>query len=163
MDIEKIAQSFDFGSRVLSAGESKIGHINSTFIVECENGRYVVQRINKSVFKEPAKMMANVVGVTDHIRQRLAAAGGDTANGTLQFLRSRDRYYYIDDEGEYWRAYRFVDGDCHKSCDSPALFSRVGAAFGNFQNVFTLLESHRLVLSITVFRNRSWATANGSP
>ncbi len=134
MDPRKIAESFDFGSRIVSLDEWRVGHINSTFFVECENGRYVVQRINGKIFKEPEKMMANVVGITDHIRAKLAACGGDAVNGTLQYIQCGDRYYYEDGEGGYWRSYRFVEGICLQYCDEPALFCEVGAAFGNFQN-----------------------------
>ena len=133
MDTRKIAESFDFQSRIISFDECKAGHINNTFFVECEDGRYMVQRINKRIFKEPEQIMKNVIGVTDHIRAKLAAVGGDTKNGTLQFVKSGESYCYVDDEGEYWRAYRFVDGKCYESCDSAELFSRVGAAFGEFQ------------------------------
>ncbi|MBQ9801744.1 MAG: aminoglycoside phosphotransferase family protein [Clostridia bacterium] len=134
MDTKKIVSAFAFSSRVTSIDECKIGHINSTFFVNCEDGRYVVQKINKGIFKNPAEIMANVTGVTDHIRAKLAAVGGDTKNGTLQFVKSGDRYYHIDEEGEYWRAYRFVDGNCYQTCDTTELFCRVGAAFGEFQN-----------------------------
>ncbi len=134
MHTQKIVSAFDFATEVKSIDECKIGHINSTFFVECADGRYVVQKINKSIFKNPAEIMANVVGVTDHIRGKLAQSSGDVQNGTLQFVKSGDRYYHIDEDGEYWRAYRFVDGNCYQNCDTCELFKRVGAAFGNFQN-----------------------------
>ena len=134
MDTRRIAESFDFESGIVSIEECKAGHINNTFFVECEDGRYMIQRINKKIFKNPEQVMANVVGVTDHIRAKLAAVGGDVKNGTLQFLKSGERYLYVDDEGSCWRAYRFVEGNCYESCDSPELFGRVGAAFGAFQH-----------------------------
>ena len=153
MDTKKIAASFAFASEILSLDECKIGHINSTFFVECADGRYVVQRINRSVFKEPPKIMANVVGVTDHIRAKLAAAGGDTRNGTLQFVKSGDCYYHIDEAGEYWRAYRFVDGNCYQHCDSAELFCRVGAAFGGFQNQLADFDAATLYEVLPDFHN----------
>ncbi len=135
MDTKKIVSAFDFPSKNnISIDECKIGHINSTFFVNCTDNRYVVQRINKSIFKRPEEVIANMVGVTNHIRQKLALSGGDVTNGTLQFVKSGDLYYHIDEDGEYWRAYRFVDGNCYESCDTCELFERVGAAFGNFQN-----------------------------
>ena len=133
MDTRKIAGSFDFESGIVSIEECKVGHINNTFFVECEDGRYMVQRINKRIFKDPERIMANVVGVTEHIRAKLAASGGDTKYGTMQFVKSGSRYFYVDDEGEYWRAYRYIVGNCYDSCDTPELFYHAGVAFGEFQ------------------------------
>lgn len=153
MDTKKIASAFHFGVPLFSVEECKIGHINSTFFVNCADGRYVVQKINKGVFKSPRHLMANVVGVTDHIRAKLKACGGDVKNGTLQFVKSGDHYYHIDENGEYWRAYRFVEGNCYQSCDSPAVFARVGAAFGTFQNQLADFDTATLYETIPDFHN----------
>lgn len=97
--------------------------------------------------------MANLVGVTDHIRAKLAADGGDVQNGALQFVKSGEHYYHIDDNGEYWRAYRFIDGICYESCDTPSLFTRVGTAFGNFQNHLSDYDISTLYEAIPDFHN----------
>lgn len=153
MDATPIAAAFDFGDEIRSIAECKIGHINSTFFVNCTKGRYVLQRINKSIFRDPPKMMENLVGVTDHIRQKLALSGGDVENGAMQFVKSGDRYYHVDDKGNYWRAYRFVDGICYQSCDTSELFSRVGAAFGTFQNQLADYPAHTLHEAIPDFHD----------
>ena len=46
------------------------GHINDTFLVVCETGegrrkRYILQRMNRSIFKMPQQLMENVVNVTE--------------------------------------------------------------------------------------------------
>ena len=153
MDAKKIVEAFDFESEIISINERKSGHINSTFFVNCEDGRYVVQRINRRIFKMPEEIMANLVGVTDHIRKKLLASGGDTKNGTLQFVKSGKNYYFVDDEGEYWRAYRFIDGDCHERCDSPALFEHAGTAFGKFQQQLADYDPTTLFEAIPDFHN----------
>ncbi len=153
MDAKKIAEAFDFESKIISLSERKSGHINSTFFVNCEDGRYVVQRINKQIFKKPDEIMANTVGVTDHIRKKLLASGGDAKNGTLQFVKSGKNYYYVDDEGEYWRAYRFIDGDCREHCDSADLFEHAGAAFGEFQQQLADYDPTTLFEAIPDFHN----------
>ncbi|MBR2010691.1 MAG: aminoglycoside phosphotransferase family protein [Clostridia bacterium] len=150
---KKIVSAFDFSSPALSISECKIGHINSTYFVDCAHDRYVIQKIKKEVFKDPPAIMANLVGVTDHIRAKLAADGGDVQNGALQFVKSGEHYYHIDDNGEYWRAYRFIDGICYESCDTPALFTRVGTAFGNFQNQLSDYDISTLYEAIPNFHN----------
>ena len=153
MNATQIAAAFDFGKKISAVTECKFGHINSTFFVDCKGDRFVLQRINKSVFRDPPKLMENLVGVTDHIRRKLALSGGDVQNGTMQFVKSGDRFYCVDDEGEYWRAYRFVDGNCYQSCDTCDLFARAGAAFGNFQNQLADYPTETLHETIPDFHN----------
>jgi len=153
MNIEKIVAAFDFGAPVTAIRECRIGHINSTFFADCANGRFVVQRINRGIFKRPEEIMSNVVGVTTHIRKKLIAEGKDPDTGTLTFVKSGERYFHIDEEGEYWRAYRFVDGDCFNACDSAALFSRVGSAFGRFQRQLADYDAATLYEVIPDFHN----------
>ncbi len=154
MEINKIITHFCFGSDIVDITENKIGHINNTYIVQTECGtRFVLQRINKNVFKKPEEVMQNIVLVTDHIRHGLAENGGDAKNGTLQFLMSGEHYYHIDENGDYWRAYRFVEGDCYQSCNSLELFERVGEAFGKFQSQLADFDASVLKETIVNFHN----------
>ena len=52
------------------------GHINNTFLVEC-NPRVILQRINTSIFKKPAEVMENIMAVTAYLREKIAEKGGD--------------------------------------------------------------------------------------
>lgn len=45
------------------------GHINDTFLVVAER-RYIMQRMNTSIFKDPHGLMQNILGVTEHIRKK---------------------------------------------------------------------------------------------
>ena len=54
MQIENIAQSFQIDGRPISCKEFGSGHINYTVKVLTDTGcEYVLQRINKYVFKDP--------------------------------------------------------------------------------------------------------------
>ena len=150
---QKIARAFHFPSAALSIRECKAGHINSTFFVECEGGRYVVQRINKRIFNKPHEMMQNVILITNHIRSRVLAAGKDATDCTLEFVRCNDGYVYTDDCGECWRAYRFVNGISYSTCTSPALFEQAGIAFGEFQNLLADCDASALCEVIPDFHN----------
>ena len=153
MELARIAAAFDFDGAVRHIGECTFGHINGTYFVDTDKERYVLQRINKNVFKKPWEIMENVVGVTDHIRKKLAASGGDVKNGALQFVRAGARYYHLDEAGDYWRAYRFIAGDCYQQCDSADLFCRVGRAFGHFQNQLADYDAATLYEVIPDFHN----------
>ncbi len=45
--------------------------------------RYVIQRINTGVFKDPRAVMENIFGVTEYLRRKILARGGDADRETL--------------------------------------------------------------------------------
>ncbi len=155
MNAEKIAAAFDFGTPVFHVEECRIGHINSTFFVNTPKGKFVVQRINTNIFKNPAAVLHNAVGVTEHIRRKLQAAGVDSADRALQFapVKNGEGYIYIDEDKGNWRAYRYVEGNNYQSCDSPALFRRVGFAFGSFQRQLSDYDASSLLEVIPQFHD----------
>ena len=153
MDTKKIASAFDFGSPVLRVDECFLGHVNTTFFVDCADDRYVVQKMNTVAFKKPTEVMSNIVRVTDHVRQKLADAGKDTRHGTLQFIQCGDGYFYVDKNGDHWRVCRFVDGDCFDSCDDPMLFYRAAKTFGEFAQQLSDFDAATLFEPIPDFHD----------
>jgi len=133
-----------------------IGHINTTWFIKVEGGKkYVLQKINRSIFKQPEVVMNNIVAVTDFIRERLRATGGDVERGALHALTSDSgKAYYVDTEGEYWRLYDFItDATCYLSVDSTDLFCKVGYAFGHFQSQLADFDASVLGETIPNFHN----------
>ena len=150
-----IATKFCFNRKIESVKALNSGHINDTNLVKCEDSyRFVLQKINKNVFKAPEEVMANIDKVTSHIRQKLKDAGEDYENGVLSFLKTDDgKLFYVDADGEYWRAYTFVDGDCFQVCESAELFTKVGEAFGRFQKQLSDFDASVLFETIKNFHN----------
>ena len=115
------------------------GHINDTRLVTVRNKHehreYILQKINKNVFKNPALLMENYVNVTKYLRERIVENGGDPDRETLNVLPAKDgRYYYVDDRGDYWRLTLFVKGSvCYDKVERPSQFYDSAVAFGNFQ------------------------------
>ena len=52
MDYNKICQAFGLTGELTDAGPYGFGHINSTYCLTVDGVRYIVQRINNSIFKE---------------------------------------------------------------------------------------------------------------
>ena len=72
MDVKKLASAFVLNGNPISWREFGHGHINSTFKITTDTGcEYVLQKINKYVFRNPPRLMGNVVAVTDYLRQRV--------------------------------------------------------------------------------------------
>ena len=86
MSIEKAAFAFQTDSLPISCQAFGSGHINNTFCVVTEKGtQYVLQRINRYVFKNPIRMMNNTCAITDYLRTRI-----EDPRMTLQFIPSKD-------------------------------------------------------------------------
>ena len=111
-----VSRQFQIYGDLLHAEPCKIGHINETYIATYNQGgiqvRYVHQRINTNVFKDPDAVMDNFVRVTTHQRNKLIEAGArDASRRTLTVVPSREgRFYYRNGDGECWRTLVFVEG-----------------------------------------------------
>ncbi len=154
--MKEIIKHFNISSDPSDICECNIGHINSTFFVTCQNGeKFVLQKINTNVFKDPDILMSNIVGVTAHIRKKLEDEGKDPLRGTLRFYSTSDGlYYYRDSEGACWRLYKFIDHvDCFQTADSTGLLERVGRAFGHFQMQLSDYNARYLRETIPNFHN----------
>ncbi len=164
--IEKMLNSFKFKGELVDFEQFGSGHINSTYLARYnENGKirsYVVQRVNTNVFKNIDDLMSNVFAVTSFLREKIKEKNGNPHRETLHYIKTDDGgMYYKDDEGNCFRAYRFVDNS--KSCDSvssPEIFEKSGVAFGKFQKYLSDFPATTLNETISNFHNTGWRFEN---
>ncbi len=150
MDIEKAAYAFRLNGQPVSCLCFGHGHINHTLKIVTDTGNeYILQRINKYVFKDPVKVMANASAVTNHIRARI-----DDPRLSLHFIPTLEgKYYHRDPEGEFWRMYDFVHGFCLDAPESEEDFYESALAFGRFQQLLTDFPAEQLYETIPNFHN----------
>ena len=133
------ASAFDFGGpMVCDPHHYGEGHINDTFVVwrADHTKRFILQRINTATFTDPAGLMENICGVTRHLRTKIQAEGGDPGRECLNVIPTLSgAAYYIDSEGNAWRAYDFVENTvCLQQVGCEADFRTVAETLGKFQN-----------------------------
>ena len=130
------------------------GHINDTYIAG-DNPKYILQKINGNVFKDPEAVMKNMVGVTEHLKEKIIAAGGNPDRETINLIETKDgRKYYKADNGDVFRMYVFVDNvKCFDFPDTPEIFMQAACAFGKFQNMLADYPVENLVETIPDFHN----------
>ena len=150
MNIEKAAYEFQTEGSPVECNAFGHGHINNTFCIITDTGaKYVLQRINKYVFKNPIQVMANTSSVTNYLRQRI-----DDPRMTLHFLPTKTgRYYYKDREGEFWRMYDFVGGFTLDMPETDEDFYQSALAFGRFQELLSDYPADTLYEIIPNFHN----------
>ena len=150
MQIENIASSFCINGTPVDCHEFGSGHINSTFKIVTDAGNeYVLQRINKYVFKDPVRLMENAGAVTDFLRSRV-----EDPRMALHFIPTQHgKFYFLDDEEEYWRMYDFIGGFCLDAPESEEDFYQSAIAFGRFQHMLSDFPAHTLFETIPEFHN----------
>lgn len=158
-----LASKFDLCGTPVECKECKTGHINSTYFVTTDReNKYVLQKINKNVFKKPHEVMENICGVTEYLKSLIIANGGDPERETLTVIKTKDGKLCSDDEnGDTWRTYVFIkDAKTEDSAESPKLFELVGAAFGKFQSMLSKYDASTLHETIKDFHNTKQRYAN---
>lgn len=157
---EQVASKFDIAGNFVSARPHGNGHINDTQLVTTvdESGaahRYVLQKINKNVFRRPDLLMQNYVNVTEFIRKKIALSGGDTQREVVNVIKARDGMdYAIDKQGEYWRMLSFIeDSVSFDKVEKPEQFYDSARAFGDFQYILRDYPADTLYETIEKFHN----------
>jgi hypothetical protein len=158
--LQDISQRFQIYGQILHAETCKIGHINETYTATYDQGgilvRYIHQKINQSVFKDPIAVMDNVMRVTKHIARKLTAKGArEITRRALTVVPTRDgQPFYRDSQGECWRTFVFVEKvQSFESVQSPAQAYQAGKAFGTFQSLVSDLGGDRLYETIPDFHH----------
>ncbi|MPZ16332.1 MAG: phosphotransferase [Luteitalea sp.] len=136
------------------------GHINETYALTFNQSgapvRYILQRINHDVFRQPIPLMENVARVTAHARARLSTNGsGDISRRVLTLVPSSDgKPYVIDEEGAVWRMYLFIEGARTYDVIETDRQARAAArAFGEYQRLLADLPGVRLHETIPHFHH----------
>lgn len=112
------------------------GHINDTFLVEGEK-KFILQRMNRSIFSKPEEVMENILGVTTFLKKKIADAGGDEQRETLTVISTKEQKpFYLDEQGEYWRMYYLIeDAVSYDQVEKDEDFYESALAFGKFQQM----------------------------
>ena len=66
------------------------GNINSTFKVDAEGAKYILQKINKYVFKNPEEVMQNIRRVSRHLEKKVLLEGGEPTVEVLHPIGTLD-------------------------------------------------------------------------
>lgn len=129
-ELQKILDQYGVKESEMPFGN---GHINNTYVV----GDLVVQRINTDVFHDYKGVMDNILAVTDFLRQKISAEGGDPERETLTVVPTIDgRNYVVEDEGVF-RAYRRILNATSHDFASYDLLREAGKGFGHFQTLLS--------------------------
>lgn len=160
VDFEAISREFRFGGDFVDARPIPAGHINDTYLVRVRapsrTAEFVLQRINTIVFRDPDRLMENIVRITEHVAAKVAAApASDGRREILRLIPTREgRSFLRDSEGRVWRAYNSVGRTRTVDVVEGIEQARKAAwAFGRFQEMLADLPEPRLHETIPHFHD----------
>jgi hypothetical protein len=157
-DVSAIACQFQIDGEFAGATTHGSGHINDSYCVTFHQAgrpvRYILQRINHSIFKNPIALMENIQRVTSHLAAK-ASGEPDRSRLVLTLIPARDgRAWHLDADGSYWRTYRFVENaHTYDAVESTGQAFQAAKAFGQFQKLLVDLPAPRLHDTIKNFHH----------
>ena len=155
---EKVIGNFLIDGELEKIKVNTQGHINSTFvstfIKDGVRTKYTHQKINRNVFKNPKEVMENIVAVTKHIEEKVSSFP-DKDRRVLKVIFTKDNLpYYIDEDGEYWRTYIFIENvNTYDKIPSVNAARNLGKGIGNFQKQLSDFDGSRLNITIPHFHD----------
>lgn len=113
--IREAIEAFNFEGQYVKHERFGNGHINDTFLIvyqsKDKNIRYIIQRMNHEIFKNPKQLMDNICGVTSYLRDIITRNQGDVERETINVIPTKQgKPYFKDSIGSYWRAFQFIEG-----------------------------------------------------
>ena len=153
----ELAENFMLNGAVKSYEVIKNGNINSTYDVtvtsDGADNRYIFQRINIYVFKDPVGMMSNIEKITAHIIEKIEREDLDE-HKVMRFAHTREGKNYFVKGDEFWRGAVFVpNAVTFNTCNDLRILRSAGKAFGEFQTMLSDFDASSLKETIPNFHN----------
>jgi len=151
---------FAAGGTLVSLAPHPTGLINHSWLAALESSgtrkRYLLQQINRHVFRRPAEVLENMQRITSHLEARLAREGvGDATRHVVPLVPTREGALgHVDERGETWRLLPWVEGTrCVERAATEAEARETARAFGLFARRLSDLPAPPLHLTIPAFHD----------
>lgn len=135
-DILEAISAFAFEGDYVSYSLETSGHINNTFHVVTTEQKYILQRLNHNIFKNPEAVMSNIDAVSEALVRKIKERGGDPMRECLVLINSKEgKTLHMDKNGDPWRAFVEI-ADCHTYLysEDPEIVYQDGKILGRFEN-----------------------------
>lgn len=135
-----IIKNFDIRGDIKELNSINNGIINTTYVVKTDDkgniNKYLLQKINTSIFTEPFKLMKNIENVTKYI-----SLNDSESKDTINVIKAKNGLplYVTSDpfsHKEYYRVYNYIDNTIsYNKSEKTEIVYNTGKAFGHFCKV----------------------------
>ncbi len=153
-----IIKNFDIRGDIKELNSINNGIINTTYVVKTDDkgniNKYLLQKINTSIFTEPFKLMKNIENVTKYI-----SLNDSESKDTINVIKAKNGLplYVTSDpfsHKEYYRVYNYIDNTIsYNKSEKTEIVYNTGKAFGHFCKVLRDFPINDLEEIIKDFHN----------
>lgn len=158
MEIKSIFHHFlteETYSEAISYGE---GNIHETYLIITLSGKkYILQKLNLGVFKDPEALVDNHLKIITHLRKGIAANGLQWKIPSL--IPVKEHGYLFNDNGERWRLTDYIDNKKLIGHSLP-MYLKAGISYGQFIKLMSDFPARELKITIPDFHNLEVRMAN---
>jgi hypothetical protein len=139
--LEKILSIHPFGK----------GHINDTYLVKTARDQYILQRVNKNIFRVN-ELISNYELIADRV---LTYQEKINEKITPEIYKTRmGTFHYVDKEDFPWRLVEFIqDAQSYDLSSDPSISQQAAQAVGKYQLFLNTLDPDLLKDTIPGFHN----------
>lgn len=142
------------------------GLINSTWLVETGNAKFILQQVNQKVFAWPEVLATNVRIINNYLKLQHPTYLLPTPERNV-----KGEEYSMDEKNAFYRLIPFIQNSHSINVpEKPGQAFAAAKAFGKFTRMFSAMDARELKITIPHFHNLSYryqqlssAIALGSP
>jgi len=151
-DLKKIAERFAVPGRAARVTPLGCGNVNDTYLAVFRTAaaeqKFVLQRINTSVFRRPAWLMSNLRAITEHVQRRIAreAPRADRVWQIARIIPAKNgRSGVRGRDGSYWRALTLISkASSYEKARGLEHAREAGTVLGQFHRLVSDLSPAKL-------------------
>ncbi len=134
--MEKILKHYFKNIDQVSINPINSGWINSTYEVEYERKKFILQKINTHVFPKPEVISNNIDIISNHLKAK------NYQNSVIEIVKDLNGNLLALEDGEVWRMTSFIP--------NSICFEKVESAEQAYEAAKTISEFHSYLLDVNV-------------
>jgi len=148
--IEAVLRHFALGSEQPLAETFGTGLINHTWVIKTPNKKYILQRINQNVFKDPQAIDSNITAIDKYLEEHFPKYVFTSP------VVSKKGATLIKENGNWFRLFEFIEGShAYTALQNPQLAYEAAKQFGKFTKLLSGFDPKQLKTTIPDFHNLS--------
>lgn len=133
------------------------GNINDTYLIKADEQTFVLQKINKDVFPDPAGIIDNFCTITEHFLEIKPTIFSITNSRPVKTLQNS--FSYKSNSNNWWRGQTFIQHRSFGELQSSDQAREIGVVLATFHNLLKDLEPGKLIEPLPGFHDlRSYWT-----